>query len=214
MAKVSVTGVKSLFQTGDRPTQENYVDLIGIDVSKLTIDAYIHKKEIHRLFTNNRKGFKELLIWVNKHLGSILYFYCFENTGNYSLKLASYLSLKGIAYVEESPIKIKRSSGLVREKTDKIDSEIIARYAWVYREELLSSEVKSVVYQELGRLIGLRDQLVRSRSGLFGTLKEIEQLLSSPSTDTSCIVLRRSIENLSKQIKSIESRMDSLLKEE
>ena len=28
MAKVSIPSVKSLFQTGDRPTQENYVDLI------------------------------------------------------------------------------------------------------------------------------------------------------------------------------------------
>jgi len=28
MAKLSLSAVKSLFQTGDRPTQENYVDLI------------------------------------------------------------------------------------------------------------------------------------------------------------------------------------------
>jgi hypothetical protein len=28
MAKISIANVKSLFQTGDRPTQENYVDLI------------------------------------------------------------------------------------------------------------------------------------------------------------------------------------------
>jgi hypothetical protein len=28
MAKVSISSVKGLFQTGDRPTQENYVDLI------------------------------------------------------------------------------------------------------------------------------------------------------------------------------------------
>jgi hypothetical protein len=28
MAKVSLSAVKALFQTGDRPTQENYVDLI------------------------------------------------------------------------------------------------------------------------------------------------------------------------------------------
>jgi len=28
MAKISIASVKSLFQTGDRPTQENYVDLI------------------------------------------------------------------------------------------------------------------------------------------------------------------------------------------
>ena len=28
MAKISTTNVKNLFQTGDRPTQENYIDLI------------------------------------------------------------------------------------------------------------------------------------------------------------------------------------------
>ena len=28
MAKISISNVKALFQTGDRPTQENYVDLI------------------------------------------------------------------------------------------------------------------------------------------------------------------------------------------
>lgn len=28
MAKISLPGVKGLFQTGDRPTQENYIDLI------------------------------------------------------------------------------------------------------------------------------------------------------------------------------------------
>jgi hypothetical protein len=36
MAKISVAGVKSLFQTGDRPTQENYVDLIDTLVSQST----------------------------------------------------------------------------------------------------------------------------------------------------------------------------------
>ena len=36
MAKISVTGVKGLFQTGDRPTQENYVDLIDTLVSQST----------------------------------------------------------------------------------------------------------------------------------------------------------------------------------
>ena len=36
MAKISVPGVKSLFQTGDRPTQENYVDLIDTLSSQAT----------------------------------------------------------------------------------------------------------------------------------------------------------------------------------
>jgi len=191
---------------------KNYEEAVGIDVSKKTIDVSCHLAQQHRVFTNDVKGYQSMLNWVIKQTKGVSVFYCFENTGNYSLKLSSYLSLKGISYVEENPIKIKRSSGLVREKTDKLDSFIIARYAWIYREELIPSKVKSITYQELGRLIGLRDQLVRSRAGLLGTLKEIEQLLNSPSTDTSCIVLKRSIENLSKQVKSVESRMDALLR--
>jgi hypothetical protein len=36
MAKISIANVKSLFQTGDRPTQENYVDLIDTLASQST----------------------------------------------------------------------------------------------------------------------------------------------------------------------------------
>ncbi len=70
-------------------------------------------------------------------------FYCFENTGYYSLKLALYLHGQNIVYVEESPLKIKGSSVIVKEKTDRLDASLIARYAWVYSEELSPSTVKS-----------------------------------------------------------------------
>jgi hypothetical protein len=36
MAKISISAVKSKFQTGDRPTQEDYVDLIDTLVSQST----------------------------------------------------------------------------------------------------------------------------------------------------------------------------------
>ena len=36
MTKISVSNVKNLFQTGDRPTQENYVDLIDTLSSQAT----------------------------------------------------------------------------------------------------------------------------------------------------------------------------------
>jgi hypothetical protein len=36
MAKISISNVKALFQTGDRPTQENYVDLIDTLVAQST----------------------------------------------------------------------------------------------------------------------------------------------------------------------------------
>lgn len=162
---------------------KNYKEVVGIDVSKKTIDAYCFKAEVHKEFVNDLVGYKSLLKWVLRVSKTSEVFYCFENTGYYSLKLALYLSSQAIVYVEESPLKIKRSSGIVKEKTDRLDAQLIARYAWLYREELEPSTVKSSSHLELGRLLALRDQLVRNNAGFKGTLKEMKVLLSSPTTD-------------------------------
>jgi len=190
---------------------KNYKEVVGIDVSKNTLDAYCYQSQVHREFINDIVGYKSLLKWVLKTTKSVDVFYCFENTGYYSLKLALYLDSQKIIYVEESPLKIKRSSGIVKEKTDKLDAALIARYAWLYREELKPSQVKSKSHLELGRLLALRDLLVRNNAGLKGTLKEMKVLLSSPTTDTSCIVLKRSIDYQEKQVKSIEERIKEII---
>ena len=190
---------------------KNYKEVVGIDVSKKTIDAYCYQTQVHKEFVNDIVGYKSLIKWALKAAKDKSFFYCFENTGYYSLKLALYLTSQDIVYVEESPLKIKRSSGIVKEKTDRLDAELIARYAWVYREELSPSTVKSRSHLELGRLLALRDQLVRNNAGLKGTLKEMKVLLSSSTTDLGCISLKRSIDYIAKQVKSIEKRIEEVL---
>jgi transposase len=190
---------------------KNYEEVVGIDVSKKTLDAYCHQAQVHKVFSNDVIGYKSLLKWVLKVSKDDTVFYCFENTGYYSLKLALYLSSRSIVYVEESPLKIKRSSGIVKEKTDRIDAVLIARYAWLYREELTASSVKSMSQLELGRLFALRDQLVRNNAGLKGTLKEMKVLLTSSSTDVGCLSLKRSIDYIERQVKSIETRIRDIL---
>lgn len=190
---------------------KNYKEVVGIDVSKKTLDAYCYQEQVHKEFVNDVGGFKSLLKWVLRVTKSSDVFYCFENTGYYSLKLALYLHSQNIVYVEESPLKIKRSSGIVKEKTDRLDASLIARYAWLYREELEPSTVKSTSHLELGRLLALRDQLVRNNAGLKGALKEIQVLLSSPTTDAGCTSLVRSIAYLQKQIKGIEVRITDII---
>lgn len=73
---------------------------------------------------------------------------------------------------------------------------------------------KSTSHLELGRLLALRDQIVRNNAGLKGTLKEMKVLLSSPTTDSGCISLKRSIDYLSKQVKAIETRIKEILSED
>lgn len=191
---------------------KNLKEVIGIDVSKNTIDATLYHSNEHSVFTNDEKGYVELIKWAHARIDPGSYFFCFENTGNYSLKLSVFLSSRQLLYVEESPMRIKRSTGLTREKTDKLDSYMIARFGWMYREELVPSEIKAKEFQELGRLLALRDQLVRDRSGLKSTLKEQRHLLSSPSTDTCCKALQRCIRHIDKQVLCIEKRMQELLK--
>jgi transposase len=190
---------------------KNYVDVIGIDVSKQTIDAHIHYKAKHRKFSNTSKGFKALLLWVEKYLEGQSYFLCFENTGHYSTNLSVYLSERDIDYVEESPLAIKRSVGIVRGKTDRLDAAMIARYAWLHKEELTLSTPKQQDVQELGRLLATREQLVRDRTGKMSSLNEMQSLLSSPSTDDCCKILTKSIHYLTKQIDALEQCIRGLM---
>ena len=190
---------------------KNYEEAVGIDVSKKTLDAYCYQVQVHKTFANDLSGYRSMIKWVLRVTKTREVFYCFENTGYYSLKLALYLHSQDIVYVEESPLKIKRSSGVVKEKTDRLDACLIARYAWLYREELEASIVKSTSHLELGRLLALRDQLVRNNAGLKGTLKEMQVLLSSPTTDAGCTSLVLSIAYLQKQIKGIEVRITDII---
>ena len=71
---------------------KNYKEVVGIDVSKKTIDAFCYQAEVHKEFINDVVGYKSLLKWVSKYSKDSAVFYCFENTGYYSLKLALYLA--------------------------------------------------------------------------------------------------------------------------
>lgn len=193
---------------------KKYEDVVGIDVSKLTLDAHIHNRGLHRVFSNTTKGFKALLLWVKKSVGTQSYFLCFENTGHYSTNLSVYLSEYSIDYVEENPLAIKRSTGIVRGKTDRLDAAMIARYAWLHKEELVLSSPKDQPIQELGRLLSFREQLVRDRTGKISSLKEMQSLLSSASTDACCKIITKTIAYLTKQIEALEARIKVLMRQD
>lgn len=99
-------------------------------------------------------------------------------------------------------------------KTDRVNAQMIARYAWLHREELECSSIRNEALLELGRLLSLRDQLMRNPTGLMGTLEELTGLLSSPSTDVSCKSLKHTIAYLNKQVLKLEKQIDQLLTRE
>lgn len=145
---------------------------VGVDISKAKFDTAIlfsDDKVKTKKFENKRAGFAEMLAWLKKHEALEAHI-CMEATGVYGEALATYLSEAGCGVSIVNPAQIKgfAQCELVRTKTDKVDSQLIARFcktmhpplwqpkpqsirelqAWVRRLE----SIQSLYQQEVNRL--------------------------------------------------------------
>ena len=110
---------------------------VGLDVSKLTLDAHLHCLKVSSRFANDKKGFKALLLWVKSHVGDFSrVIFCFEHTGVYSMLLAQFLTKQEIFFAMVPALQIKRSMGLVRGKNDVVDAKRIAEYCHLRRNSI------------------------------------------------------------------------------
>lgn len=154
----------------------NYNAIIGIDVSKLTLDVFSYEKKLHRKFSNTPAGYVELLQWVSsiykEKKQQLKCFYCFEHTGVYSLALAIFLQKKQQPFSLIPALEIKRSLGIVRGKSDKIDSIKIAQYVYLRRDSIKESRVPNSSILRLQPLLTLRAKLVKDRAGYITTQNE------------------------------------------
>ncbi len=110
------------------------MDILGIDISKAKFDAalLIGERIRHAAFSNTEAGFEQLLVWLAKHrpdpIASL--HACMEATGNWGLDLAAFLYGKQVQVSIVNPARIKAfgESELARNKTDKLDAALIARF--------------------------------------------------------------------------------------
>ena len=192
------------------------IEVLGIDVSKKTIDVHLHCKSISQQFDNTPKGYKALLNWIKKQtdlsLDQVLI--CFEHTGLYSLPLAVYLSGQKIEFCMVSGLEIKRSMGIVRGKNDKIDAQRIAEYAYLRRDTLKSFELPSKNVLKLQKLLSLRERMVKQRAGYMGSMKESKAMLKQKDYEPLFKIHQKMIHYLTKQIDHIESEMKTLVEED
>jgi len=104
--------------------------VLGIDVSKATLDvALLNGRSYHHIFDNTEKGFEELEMWLEKHQAKASHV-CLEATGQYGFPVAKHLYRQGYPVSVVNPFRIKayRKTGLVRNKTDKMDAFVIADF--------------------------------------------------------------------------------------
>lgn len=189
-------------------------EIIGIDVSKKKIDAWLYYTGIHHVFDNNNKGFDRMLHWVEKAVGASIkqYVFCFEHTGLYSLPLCYYLSNRDAFYYLVSGLRVKRSLGLVRGKNDKIDSQNLAKFAYQQREELTPYQLPSDKVIKLKQLYSLRSRLVKQRSGYKAHIRELRQVMGYSNDEFLLQISINMIKTLDENVKVIEKEMLSIIK--
>jgi transposase len=192
--------------------EKEFTESVGIDVSKLTLDAFIHTKGSHKQFSNNGKGFESLKLWVKhevRNLDEVIW--CFEHTGWYCVLLSHFMHINKFHYCCVNPIEIKRSMGLKRGKTDKQDATEIARFAWLRKAELEVSIPMPVKLIELQKLMSLREQLVKQSVSLKNLYKGMQVTQVKKSGDFGMVVIKQTLKQLEVQIKKVETAMEALI---
>lgn len=109
---------------------------LGLDVSKLTIDACLlfanGEKQTIKI-ANNRAGFVELLSFLHGLVIDQIHA-CLEPTGRYSRPLSGFLHAVGIktSLVNSYTVKNHGRSKRIRNKSDRIDGFLLADYCLMH----------------------------------------------------------------------------------
>jgi len=120
------------------------MDIVGIDISKAKFDAalLVGERVRHGAFSNTEAGFEQFLAWLARHRPdpAAPLHACMEATGNWGLDLAAFLHGRGVRVSVVNPARVKAygASELARNKTDRLDAALTARFcrahapsAWV-----------------------------------------------------------------------------------
>jgi transposase len=192
---------------------------IGIDVSKLTLDITVlyerenSTKTDYYKIENNEKSIAQFVKKKLSNLKSEQILFCFEDTGIYSLPLAYYLSRNNIAYWQVAGIEIKRSKGITRGKSDKIDSKDIALYAYVHVHKFRQSNVSSNSVHQLRLLFTEREKVLKSLAS-FEKTSENKGFVPKEVLKSVEKINKTMIGQLKKMQKQIETKMLTVITSE
>lgn len=188
--------------------------ILGVDVSKETLDVHCYSHYESLCVANNSGGFGKLLKWISKHVAAEFsaILVVMEYTGIYTYGFERFLHEHGLEYVKRSALDIKRSAGIKRGKSDKADARMISRYGWQRREELRPMKPLSETERNLQQLMAYRDKLVRDRASYQVRIKEPQ--LGADVNEYIIASTQNVINVLSEEIKSLTSRIEALIDRE
>jgi transposase len=133
-----------------------------------------------------------------------------EHTGFYSFYFERFLHQHQIAFSKVSALEIKKSMGIARGKSDKIDARRIARYGFEKRDILIIEPETSKELQRLSLLHATRERLVRHKTAMLNAIKEYQNI-GLTAKDPIMLCQTRMVHQFEKEIEKIENQIDALI---
>ena len=133
---------------------------VGIDISKLTLDVYLHPQATARQFPNTTAGINALIAWLGQ---TAVHRVVFEPTGAYHRILERRLGEAGVPMVKVNPLQARRFAEAIgqRAKTDAVDAAMLARFGAL--DALQTRPVISQTLSDMKELLVARRGLVKDR---------------------------------------------------
>ena len=188
--------------------------IIGADLSKKSIDLVCHPVNHHLCIENAAAGFTLLLEWLKQlQISPSQLMIVMEHTGLYSYCFENFLQQHSIAFTKVNALAIKRSLGIIRGKSDKIDATRIAAYGFEKRDKLRPQPLCNEKLQRLQMLNSTRDKMVKQRASLICTVKEYRHIGIGPGD----IILKSQLQlvkTYDNHIAKVEAEIQRLIDEQ
>jgi len=183
-----------------------YKHYYGIDISKDVFDV-MDDQGMHYEFENTITGFKKFKKKLPSESCCVM-----EATGVYQVQLADFLYEQGVFVSVVNPLVIKRfiQMNLRRIKTDKADAEMICKYGQM--NDLKEYKPAPVYVKESRIIVENIDLLIKSRTMIKNRLHAMEFKTSHPRL-ILVNPLKRTIKDLTIQIKKLEEELKKLIEE-
>ena len=155
-------------------------NFLGIDVSKRWFNVYIIQKvasrHIHFQCANTPEGIIELSTHLKSSRVSLskLTIVTLEHTGLYSKLLINYFSTHGVLLCVEMGVRIKRSLGTAKGKSDNIDAKRIAEYSMRHLDKLILHERKPKSLEAVKTLLKNRTRLLKAKAIVEMPFRELQ----------------------------------------
>lgn len=192
---------------------------IGVDISKATLDWAVFDGKTIVLQTqseNSEKGIKAAIKLVRAlpafKVGDSVC--CMEHTGIYNAHLLTHLRKISLPIWLESSLQIKKAGGLQRGKTDAIDAQRIAEYAFRFRDQMHLWQPPRPVLQRLAALSALRQRLILVRQQLQQPIREQQGFIDKALHKQLAKNCQASLEAIEADLAVADKQIDELIQQD